>query len=1035
MKKLLRVLTTAVIGGCLAATAHGDEIGVPTVGAVGITLTVDQINLLDRQKGVPDAATAPRRPRLRAPREGLAQDPLSPRAPPVARAPQASSVGVNAVTLATNFTGATAADSSGFPPDTMGAVGPSQFIVAINGRIRTFNKTTGVADGALNATMDTFFASVTTPLGGGVTSNFTSDPHIRYDRLSGRWIMVIIDVPNGGVLPNRVLFAVSSGATITGAASFTFFQFRHDALTPAGDTNNFADYPTLGIDANALYVGANIFTAAGGFAGTSAYVIRKSSILGAGPMVATAFRNLTGTPGGAGIYTPQGVDNFEAVPAEGYFIGTDNAAFGRLVLRRVSNAATTPALSANISVTVAATQFPITVPHLGNTGGANGNLDGSDDRLYAAHLRNGRLWTAHASQVNSAGAASTVGGRNGSRWYELQGLTTATPTVVQSGTVFDSAAANPLSFWMPTITVSGQGHVVMGFSSAGAASSINAAVTQRWSGDAASTLQPVVNYTASSTAYNPPGDAGSAGGRRWGDYSNTSLDPEDDMTLWTIQEFCDATNSWAVRVAKIVAPPPPPTLSAVPNSMATGLPSVNVVITGSGITAALAQGFYDPGTGFAKRLAATIPGVIVNSVLFTSAASITLNLSTVGATAGSKNATVTNPDGQAVTAIALITLSASAAAAITSGSSTTFTTGALGSFTVTSTGTPTPTITRTGAALASGVTFVDNGNGTATLSGTPAAGTGGAYASTIIAANGVLPNATQSFTLTVNQAPAFTSATPPGGTVGTAYAHNYAASGFPIAMSFSLASGALPPSFTLSAAGALTGTTATAGTYTGTVAASNGVLPTASQSFSIVINKQTQSISFAPITAFSWYQGSASVAASASSSLAVAYSVLSGPCSLSGTTVTASGPGSCVLAANQAGNATFNPAAQQTQAVTVNVGPMLLDIDGSNSLTRYDPATDGVMLLRYLLGFVGPDISNGVIGGTATRNAAQIQAHLVSIRPLLDVDGDGFALPSTDGVLIVRYLLGLRGAPLLQGATAGPNNALQIEAAISRLRP
>ena len=59
------------------------------------------------------------------------------------------------------------------------------------------------------------------------------------------------------------------------------------------------------------------------------------------------------------------------------------------------------------------------------------------------------------------------------------------------------------------------------------------------------------------------------------------------------------------------------------------------------------------------------------------------------------------------------------------------------------------------------MTFVDNGNGTATLGGTPAAGSGGTYTLTITAANGVIPDATQSFTLTVNQAtqvPAITSA-------------------------------------------------------------------------------------------------------------------------------------------------------------------------------------------------------------------------------------------------------------------------------------
>ena len=85
---------------------------------------------------------------------------------------------------------------------------------------------------------------------------------------------------------------------------------------------------------------------------------------------------------------------------------------------------------------------------------------------------------------------------------------------------------------------------------------------------------------------------------------------------------------------------------------------------------------------------------------------------------------------------------------ITSANSTTFTVGAAGSFTVTATGVPTPSLTETGA-LPSGVTFKDNGNGTATLSGIPASGTGGTYPITIKAHNGVGADASQSFKLTV----------------------------------------------------------------------------------------------------------------------------------------------------------------------------------------------------------------------------------------------------------------------------------------------
>ena len=48
------------------------------------------------------------------------------------------------------------------------------------------------------------------------------------------------------------------------------------------------------------------------------------------------------------------------------------------------------------------------------------------------------------------------------------------------------------------------------------------------------------------------------------------------------------------------------------------------------------------------------------------------------------------------------------------------------------------------------MTFKDNGNGTATLSGTPASGSGGTFALTFSASNGVGAVANQMFTLTVN---------------------------------------------------------------------------------------------------------------------------------------------------------------------------------------------------------------------------------------------------------------------------------------------
>src|ERR1700722_4584595 len=96
----------------------------------------------------------------------------------------------------------------------------------------------------------------------------------------------------------------------------------------------------------------------------------------------------------------------------------------------------------------------------------------------------------------------------------------------------------------------------------------------------------------------------------------------------------------------------------------------------------------------------------------------------------------------------LTVIAANQAPAITSAAATTFIVGGAGSFTVTTTGSPTPSLSETGA-LPRGVTFTNNGNGTAKISGTPATGTAGSYPLTITASNGVGTAATQNFTLNV----------------------------------------------------------------------------------------------------------------------------------------------------------------------------------------------------------------------------------------------------------------------------------------------
>ena len=93
------------------------------------------------------------------------------------------------------------------------------------------------------------------------------------------------------------------------------------------------------------------------------------------------------------------------------------------------------------------------------------------------------------------------------------------------------------------------------------------------------------------------------------------------------------------------------------------------------------------------------------------------------------------------------------------------------------------------------MTFVDNGDGTATLAGTPAAGTGGSYPLTITASNGVAHRRHQSFTLTVNRrrpSPAPTAPPSPSGTAGT---FTVTTTGFPTATTLT-ETGALPAGVT-----------------------------------------------------------------------------------------------------------------------------------------------------------------------------------------------------------------------------------------------
>ena len=112
-----------------------------------------------------------------------------------------------------------------------------------------------------------------------------------------------------------------------------------------------------------------------------------------------------------------------------------------------------------------------------------------------------------------------------------------------------------------------------------------------------------------------------------------------------------------------------------------------------------------------------------------------------------------------------------------------------------------------------------------------------------------------------------------------------------------------------------------------------------------------------------------------------------------------------------------------------------IDIDGSGS---YRALTDGLVILRYLIGLQGAPLVAGITAPSATPiDASATTAKLDKMLAQLDVDGNGRP-DAADGLLIVRYLFGLRGAALISGVIgqgAIRETAAKVETYIQSLMP
>jgi len=111
----------------------------------------------------------------------------------------------------------------------------------------------------------------------------------------------------------------------------------------------------------------------------------------------------------------------------------------------------------------------------------------------------------------------------------------------------------------------------------------------------------------------------------------------------------------------------------------------------------------------------------------------------------------------------------------------------------------------------------------------------------------------------------------------------------------------------------------------------------------------------------------------------------------------------------------------QPTTLTIQEPVFNLDVDLDGEVKAL---TDGLLVMRSMFGFMGDSLTSGAVDPDATRTDAEAITDFVDRATLaeLDVDDNGEVNALTDGLLIVRHLMGVGGSALVDGALgAGAN--------------
>jgi hypothetical protein len=753
---------------------------------------------------------------------------------------------------------------AGWPPDTVGDVGPTHFIQAVNTSVGIFRKTDGLELAAF--TFDTLFSGT----GTACDASNQGDPTVLYDPQADRWFVADFAFTGTGSSPPFYECIAVSQTSDPVSGGWYFYAIRTDDASHPW----FADYPKMGIWPDGLYMTANMF-------GTSYKEVRVWAFNRSDLESGLPVRNVVVDLGTTAYFSLMPSNMRVAVGAppagrENLLVSESETLYAFEVWKFHADYSgsgstfTGPTVVSQTSYAVAAD----TVPTPGNA------LDALEERMmmqaqYANIGGSESLWVNHT--VRCCGASSPAG----IQWAQINvtGGTVATTPAQQQ---LYPSASDGLHRWMGSLAVDKNGDMALGYSVANATTNPDIRYAGRLAGDPLNTLpQTETTMLPGVTRGTQSGKCGNTC-TRWGDYSAMTIDP-DGCRFWYTQEYYAATGlDWQTRIGSSSFP----ACGAAKTDQTISFGPLGAKTFGDGDFAVSATSSSGLPVSFAAGGNCTVIG---STVHITAAGSCTITASQAG------NSTYNAaPDVARTFSIAKAnqTISFGALADKTYGDP---------DFTVSATASSGLSVSfaRSGNCTMSGTTVHITGAGSCTVTASQAGG----------ANYNPAPDLVRSFSIAkANQTITF----------GLLADKTYGDADFTVAAT---TSSGLTVAFTASGNCTVTGVTVhitAAGTCTVTAAQPGNenynAAPGVSRAFSIA--KAGQTITFPAIPDKVVGAADFDPGATASSGLVVGYAA-AGPCSIVGTQVHIAGVGSCTVTASQSGNSNYVAAVDVARSFSI----------------------------------------------------------------------------------------------------------------------